>query len=109
MTTAEFQWKADGDSWVLLCGRRKLGRVVPDKVYPGMWRSTMPDGGLSDMANLTRARHALMHSARREIAYEQKLATRDPLNCSESGAVLERLSPSSDLNDESAGVLADAA
>lgn len=107
MTT--FQWKADGDSWVLLCERRKFGRVVPDKVHPGMWRSTMRDGGLSDFANLTRARHALIESARREIAYEQKLATRDPLNCSESGAVFERHSPSSDLKDESAVGVADAA
>ena len=32
--------------------------VLPDKIYPTMWRSKHRDGKLSDMANLTRARDA---------------------------------------------------
>ena len=33
-------------------------KLVPDAVYPGMWRVQWPDGRLSDMANLTRAKDA---------------------------------------------------
>ena len=35
-----------------------LLHVVPDTVYPGMWRVRSPDGRLTDMANLTRAKDA---------------------------------------------------
>ena len=31
-------------------------KVVPDSAHPGMWRVRWPDGGLSDMTNLTRAK-----------------------------------------------------
>jgi hypothetical protein len=30
-------------------------RLVPDKIYPGMWRVVEPSGTLSDMVNKTRA------------------------------------------------------
>jgi hypothetical protein len=32
--------------------------VVPDDRWPRMWRMLWPDGQLSDMANLSRIRHA---------------------------------------------------
>jgi hypothetical protein len=34
-------------------------RIVPDATYAGMYRIRKPDGTLSDMVNLTRARDAL--------------------------------------------------
>jgi hypothetical protein len=34
-------------------------RIVPDLKWPGMYRIKRPDGSLSDMVNLTRARDAL--------------------------------------------------
>jgi hypothetical protein len=34
-------------------------RLVPDERHPGMYRLRLPDGRLSDMVNLTRARDAL--------------------------------------------------
>jgi hypothetical protein len=34
-------------------------RIVPDGNYPGMYRLRLPDGSLSDLVNLTRARDAL--------------------------------------------------
>jgi hypothetical protein len=34
-------------------------RIVPDLKWPGMYRIRRPDGSLSDMVNLTRARDAL--------------------------------------------------
>jgi hypothetical protein len=37
----------------------RKARVAPDSKYPAMWRVRWPDGQLSDMANLTRAKDAL--------------------------------------------------
>ena len=34
-------------------------RIVPDAKHPGMYRVRLPDGSLSDMVNLTRAKDAL--------------------------------------------------
>jgi hypothetical protein len=36
-------------------------RLVPDGRWPGMWRIRRPDGTLTDMVNLTRAKDALLH------------------------------------------------
>jgi hypothetical protein len=47
------RWKADGDEWRLYRDNRTVGRVVPDTKYAGMWRWTLPDGGLSDMSMMT--------------------------------------------------------
>lgn len=35
---------------------RAHGRLVPDKIYPGMWRVVGPSGTLSDIVNKTRAK-----------------------------------------------------
>jgi len=37
---------------------RPLATVVPDEQWPGMWRIAWPDGHLSDMVNLSRAKDA---------------------------------------------------
>ena len=37
---------------------RLLATILPDSTWPNMWRVQMPDGHVSDMANLTRARDA---------------------------------------------------
>jgi hypothetical protein len=34
--------------------------VEPDSVYPGMWRVVWPDGRVSDMVNLARAKDAAL-------------------------------------------------
>jgi hypothetical protein len=39
-------------------GRQPLVRVQPDADWPGMHRIELPDGRLSDMVNLTRAKDA---------------------------------------------------
>jgi hypothetical protein len=36
-------------------------RIIPDPVWPGMYRLRYRDGTLSDMANLTRIKDALRH------------------------------------------------
>jgi hypothetical protein len=49
-------------NWVCK-GKRKLVRIVPDQTYAGMWRIELPDGSLTDMVNLTRAKDAAKSAA----------------------------------------------
>jgi hypothetical protein len=39
--------------------RTRRPKLVPEAVHPGMWRVRWPDGRLSDMTNLTRAKDAV--------------------------------------------------
>ena len=34
---SQLKWTREGDAWILLYRRRRIGRVVPDKNHPGMW------------------------------------------------------------------------
>ena len=45
--------------------RKPLAWVKPDDRYPTMWRIHWPDGSVSDMVNLTRARDAAAAIAER--------------------------------------------
>ena len=45
---AQLKWARESDAWILLYRRRRMGRVVPDKDHPGMWRSVKVDGILSE-------------------------------------------------------------
>jgi hypothetical protein len=47
---SQLKWTRAGDAGIWLYRRRRMGRVVPDKDYPGMWRSVKIDGILSDVA-----------------------------------------------------------
>src|SRR5262249_28549026 len=67
-----FRWKRDGDGWRLFVERRQFGRLVPDKEHPGMWRCVMPNGRVSDLANLSWARRAVMESAARVLEWERR-------------------------------------
>jgi len=60
-------WSRCGDDWVLKLAKRKLGRVFRDDRYSGMWRSRRGDGRLSDMANLSWAKAAVLAVAELEI------------------------------------------
>ena len=71
---SQFKWTREGDAWVLLYRRRRMGRVIPDKDHKSMWRS-VKSSGLSDIANLSWAKDAVMVQAVRELAYE---AANDP-------------------------------
>jgi hypothetical protein len=54
-------WRADRGGFALHFERRTKVpvSVVPDTTYAGMWRVRWPDGRLSDMTNLTRAKDAV--------------------------------------------------
>jgi hypothetical protein len=54
---------SSGYSIVHRAQRRALVKIVPDKVYPSMWRVVEPTGDLSDMVNLSRATDAAMSRA----------------------------------------------
>jgi hypothetical protein len=62
---SQLKWKREGDAWILLYRRRRMGRVVP-----GMWRSIKVDRVLSDMANLARSKDCLMAQAVREVIWD---------------------------------------
>jgi hypothetical protein len=68
----DLTWRHDGDGWQLFAGRRRMGRVERDALYAGMWRSRLADGQLSDMANLSRAKSAVLDAAARELAFEHR-------------------------------------
>jgi hypothetical protein len=44
--------------------RSSAPRIVADQHWPNMWRIVFPDGRLSDMLNITRAKEALKHAQR---------------------------------------------
>ena len=50
----ELDWHGN----VLQLGQRKLAQIEPDAVWPSMWRVRTPDGRLSEMVNISRARDA---------------------------------------------------
>jgi hypothetical protein len=80
---ASLTWKRTGTGWRLWNGNRRFGDVVPDGKYPGMWRVVLHDGRLSDMANLSWARSAVLTAATLELEYE----SRHPSITRDSGAV----------------------
>ena len=60
----DFSWKDNR----LLCDGKQTGcKIVPDKIWPGMFRVEYPLGNLCDMANLTRAKDAALTMAMRHI------------------------------------------
>jgi hypothetical protein len=88
--STRLEWRRTGGEWRLFSGRRCFGRVVPESQHPGMWRSILPSGRLSDVANLSWARNAVLEVARRELAYEQR--ARHPQKAQQKRAVLDDIS-----------------
>jgi hypothetical protein len=83
-------WRRDRADWVLLSGRRRFGRVVPDSRYAGVWRSVLSGGRLSDRANLAWAKNAVFMAAERELEWEgRQRAASAPPKCPEKRGVFE--------------------
>jgi hypothetical protein len=63
----DFTWSKHADGWALhaIGHRNAIVHVVPDGVWPGMWRIRHPGGQLSDMANLTWAKDGAIAVAMR--------------------------------------------
>jgi hypothetical protein len=91
-------WRKVGNCWQLFAGKRRFGKVIPDSKHPGMWRAPLSGGRLSDMANLSWARNAVMEAAIREIEWEARQAANTPSNSQQSAAVFRGASSPIDLN-----------
>jgi hypothetical protein len=77
-------WRRDGIGWLLVAGRRRFGRVVPDPEHASMWRSSLGRGELADMANLSWAKNAVLIAAERELEFEdRRRRAKDPSKCPE--------------------------
>jgi len=63
VSSRELRWKGR----CLYFEGKIVGRVIPDEIYPGMWRVELPDGSLSDLGNRTRVRDAAMAIALRNL------------------------------------------
>jgi hypothetical protein len=91
---SQLKWQRDGDIWILLYRRKRMGRVVPDKDHPGMGRS-VKSSGLSDTANLRWSKANVMAQAIREVAWN---AANDPQKCPIKRGSREQKSPPMRLN-----------
>jgi hypothetical protein len=92
---SQLKWTREGNAWILLYRRRRMGRVVPDKDHPGMWRSVKVDGILSNTANLSWSKDNVMAQAIREVAWN---AANDPQKCPVKGGSREQKTPPMRLN-----------
>jgi hypothetical protein len=68
----QLTWRRHGTAWRLFVGRRRFGDVVPDSKYPRMWRSPKSNRRMSDMANLSWAKNAVVEEAIRELEWEAR-------------------------------------
>jgi hypothetical protein len=83
-------WRRDGAGWVLLHNRRRMGRVAPDSDHPGMWRSLKPRGEVSDIANLTWAKNAVLVAAEIELQFDdRRQRATAPSKCPENEGVFQ--------------------
>jgi hypothetical protein len=97
---SRLKWKRDGSDWVLWCGRRRMGCVVPDSDQTGMYRSIKTGGRLSDMASLAWSKDAVLGAAIRELEWEVRhKVARDPSKCPENGGSFKDNCPSIRAND----------
>lgn len=89
------RWRREGPDWVLFYDRRKMGRVVPDAEWPGMYRSVKSGGRLSDMANVAWSKDAVLAEAIREIEWSVRHdGARDPRKPQQTGGSKPLRSPS---------------
>jgi hypothetical protein len=61
-----YQWLRDGQRWDLRTGDHVVARVLPDVVYPNMYR-VEHRGALFDLASLSRAKDAALSIADRAL------------------------------------------
>jgi hypothetical protein len=76
----DFTWHEHPDGWALhaVGHQSAIVHIVPDGTWPGMWRIRHPDGQLSDMANLTRARDGAIAVAMRLLDPRKRGEQRAP-------------------------------
>jgi hypothetical protein len=82
-------WRKAGRGWQLYGEHgRKFGKVIPDANIRGMWRTPLSGGRMSDMANLSWARAAVLEAAVRDLEWEaRQSAVTTPSNSAGLGPV----------------------
>jgi len=58
-----YEWRRTDAVWSLIRSGRSVATVVPDRRLPHMFRIKLPDGSISDMLNLARAKDAALSLA----------------------------------------------
>jgi hypothetical protein len=103
-------WRdADGRLFLFHGNNRNLLLTVePDSKYAGMYRIRFPDGGLSDMANLTRAKDAAVTLALKSLnSGAQETPGQAPYVRKKRAKVRKALPSANPLCEPSNGVLAE--
>jgi hypothetical protein len=72
----DFRFLPDGDGLKVcrMAATKALARIMPDRVYPNMWRVVRADGSLSDMVNKTRAKDTAWGLAESAVFTRQEAA-----------------------------------
>jgi hypothetical protein len=89
----DLNWRRDGEVWAVRYRNRVLLQVVPDAIHAGMWRVRHPDGRLSDMTSLSRARDAGISLAVGILNADKRRAVPPPIREAGSAAALVPSSP----------------
>jgi hypothetical protein len=87
----------------LLHKRRRMGRVEPDNEHPGMFRVALARGRLTDMANATWTKDAVLAAAVRELEWEAAHPAINPPKRPEKRPVFAPTAPPVDLKQEPVG------
>jgi hypothetical protein len=58
LKTKDFEWRGDK---LMFGARNTKAKIIPDSMWPGMWRVEYPAGVISDMTNLSRAHDAAIY------------------------------------------------
>ena len=74
------------------CGHlsSRRSKVVPDAAHRGMWRVRWPDGRLSDMTNLTRAKDAVACFVETECRQRRRHSPSEGRLCVKTGEMPAR-------------------
>jgi len=80
ISASAFRWRGSR----LYLNGKIIARIIADETYPKMWRVVRPDGSLSDMANVTRARDACTCSGSSRFKW-QRNGSRRAKDASASG------------------------
>jgi hypothetical protein len=106
LIACELAWSRNGAEWVLRHNRRRMGQVVPDNKYPGMYRVALSHGSYSDMSNLSWAKSKLLVAATRDLVWELRhQGALNPTKCPENRGVFVQIALPARLNEEGTGMI----
>jgi hypothetical protein len=81
LSSRDLTWRktASGHALYLFNRGKPLATVEPDTQHAGMWRIHMPDGWISDIANLSRAKDGAILSALSVLNHRQTARNLPPV------------------------------